>query len=451
MRRRALRASLAVALLAATACAPSPAPAPRAGSTGLLTGLTARAPRARDGGPAGLSTSRADLEATASAARAALAASPANSGAAVRLAEALLRLGRVDGNAGHAAEAALALVRVVARDPEDYAACRTHAAVLLSQHDFAGARQAGTRCLQLESEDAYLHGVLGDANLELGDYDAAFAAFDTMMTLRPNAAAYGRASYGRELGGDRDGALALMTLALAATPPTDVESIAWHHAQIGHLELDLGRTAEAERSFAHADFVFAGHPMAEEGRVRALIARGRLHDALAVWAPRVETQPTPDGLALRGDLEQALGRTADAERSYTLAEAAWISDAPDPSRLARFLAERGRTMDRAVQLASTEWRTRRDIFTADALAWALYRTGQLADARRMIDQALRTGTRDRAIRYHAAVIAHATGDLKAAGEHLAFATDVPATSDLVSGPAARALRRTLRSATGVSR
>ncbi len=121
----------------------------------------------------------------------------------------------------------------------------------------------------------------------------------------------------------------------------------------------------------------------------------------------LETNPTPADLAYSGDLLTKLGQTDAAERQYRLAEAAWQTDAPEPSRLARFLAERGRRLDEAIAIGEKARIERNDIFTADALAWAYFQTGRIAKAKTMIDLALRTGSRDRVIRAHAAAIAQA--------------------------------------------
>ena len=83
------------------------------------------------------------------------------------------------------------------------------------------------------------YGVLGDAHLELGDYDEAFDAFDRMMQLRPGAASYARVAYARELQGNLNGALESMRLAAEASEGGDVEAIAWYHAQVGELYLKL--------------------------------------------------------------------------------------------------------------------------------------------------------------------------------------------------------------------
>jgi tetratricopeptide (TPR) repeat protein len=157
------------------------------------------------------------------------------------------------------------------------------------------------------------------------------------------------------------------------------------------------------------------------------------------------TTPTPSDLALAGDLLSSLGRADEAERQYVLAEAAWKSDAPEPARLARFLIEHGRHMDEAVRLAEQVSADRRDIFTEDALAWGYFRSGQLAKARESIARALRTGSRDRTIRYHAAAIANATGNQQSARRLIDQALSGAPHFDVIVAPAAAALRATLGS------
>jgi len=335
--------------------------------------------------------------------------------AAILLADALLRQTRVTGNAGLAVYAGDVLSRVVAADPLDYGACRMLTATLVSQHAFRDAIREGQRCRQLRTNDAWIEGALGDAFLELGDYEAAFDAFDRMMAIKPTAAAYGRASYARELQGDLSGALRLMQMALDATPPQDPESLAWHRAQLGSLHLQAGRLDDADREFRHADHVFPGHPLATEGRIRVDIARGESRRALAAVADLIATAPAPPLHALAGDLQRDLGDREAAERSYQLAEAGWIADAPDPTALARFMTERERRPGEALRIATAASVERDDIFTNDALAWALFQNDRLVDAAAAITRALRTGTLDPTIRQHAAAIEQAINEERHAG------------------------------------
>ncbi len=133
------------------------------------------------GSPRAAGTSRSDLTKTVAAMDARLASQPGDASAAVTLADALLRLTRVSGNAGLAVRAEAALTQTLARDPEHYQARRQLAAVYLSQHRFRDAIRTAERCQQVRPDDAWSYGVIGDASLELGDYDRAFAAFDRML------------------------------------------------------------------------------------------------------------------------------------------------------------------------------------------------------------------------------------------------------------------------------
>jgi len=395
MERRAFFLALGLAIVAATtAC--KPAERRSATVTPLL-------------GTGTVSTSRQDLERTIASMRTRVAAAPDDGPAAVMLADALLRQARVSGNAGLANEAERALRAVLESDSERYDARRMLAATYLSQHRFADALREAERCRRIRTDDAWVWGVIGDAHVERGEYDAAFDAFDRMAAIKPTAAAYARVSYARELQGDLTGALQTMQMAAEATSAHDPESLAWHYAQLGQLHLEMGRLGDARRAFLRANHAFPRHPFAEIGLARVAEASGDLRTALDIVMKLLETAPTPADLAYSGDLMTKLGLTDAAERQYRLAEAAWRSDAPEPSRLSRFLAERGRRLDDAIAIGEQARIDRDDIFTADALAWAYFQTGQIEKARTMVDRALRTGTRDRVIRSHAASIARATG------------------------------------------
>lgn len=388
-------------------------------------------------------TARDDLAKTIARSRARLAAVPGDPAASVTLADALLRQTRVAGNAGLAREAEQVLGTVVASDPERYDALRMLAATYLSEHRFADALKIAERCRALRQDDAWVYGVIGDAHVERGEYDAAFDAFDRMAAIKPTAAAYARASYARELQGDLEAAVRFMQMAADATSAHDPESLAWHHAQLGHLQLDSGRLDAAQREFAYAGYVFPGHPFAAAGLARVAAARGDYRTALSLLQPVIRETPSPADVAFVGDLHAALGDHEAAERHYRLAEAAWTADAPEPSRLARFLAEHGRSLDRAVAAGQQARIDRNDIFTADALAWAYFQQGELAEAAKFMTLALRTGSRDRLIRYHAAAIARARGDLDQARTYARQAVAGLPRFDPIAGPAATALAASL--------
>jgi tetratricopeptide (TPR) repeat protein len=328
--------------------------------------------------------------------------------AAASFAADALRRARLEANGGYTLEAERVLKRALDREPDDYDAQRMLGAVYMSQHRFREAIEVATRAMRVRPNDAWNYGVVGDAHIELGDYDEAFNAFDTMARLRPNAAAYARIAYARELQGHLDAAIASMRMAADATGAQDPESLAWHDAQIGNLLLQKGDVEGAAREYARAEHTFPGHPFAEAGRGKVAAARGQYDAALATYRALMKTAPTSETAIAIGDLLTKTGDVEGAESMYARAEAierdAWLTEARLTTNVARMLAERGVRTSEAVQLAEEAARHRKDIFTMDALAWAYYRAGRLADAEAASRQARRTGTVDRRILAHAEVI-----------------------------------------------
>ena len=358
--------------------------------------------------PLVLSTSRTNLNDAEAESRRRLAANTADATAGIRLAEILLRKARVETDASHAIEAERVLRVVLTHQPSEYSALKLLGAVLLSQHRFAEAADVARRAMTVNDRDAWNYGVLGDAFVELGRYDEAFAAFDSMVRLRPDAASYARVAYAHELQGRLDQALRHMQMSTEATSAHDPESIAWHHAQMGAILFQMGRIDEAATAFARADYAFPNHPYARAGLARIAAARGNYRDALESYRTLMAEAATPELAATIGDLLARLGDRQAAERMYAEAESlereGWKMEEPQPAALARMLAERGRKIDEAVALAEQAARGRHDIFTMDALAWAYFQSGRIAEARAASLHALRTGSVDRRIRCHAKAI-----------------------------------------------
>ena len=106
-----------------------------------------------------------------------------------------------------------ALRRAVRFGTEDANAVVGLGSLALIRHEFRAALAYGRRAQRLLPGSYRPYGIVGDALVELGRYDEAFAAFDRMVSLRPGLASYARVAYARELTGDRRGARAAMRLA----------------------------------------------------------------------------------------------------------------------------------------------------------------------------------------------------------------------------------------------
>jgi tetratricopeptide (TPR) repeat protein len=393
----------------------------------------------------GPGTSREHLAKTAEEMSARLAARPDDAVAVIRLSEALLRLQRVNNDQRAVTAAQEHLRAFLDVRPDHYEAGRLLAAVLLSQHKFGEAVAQANRLIARDPRDAWNYGALGDGYLELGDYDRAFEAFDRMGTLQPGPPAYARVAYALELKGDLAGAQQYMQRAADGTTPNDSESQAWHFVQLGSLLLQQGHLADATREFERALATFPAHPMATDGLARVRVAAGDLAGARQLYQEQLARTPTSDLAAVVGDLSAALGDSPMASRYHQMAEqierGSWANGSRQPQVLARQLAERNRDPDTAVTLAEEAARRQRDIFTMDTLAWAYHKAGRTQDALKASAEALRTGTRDARLLYHAAEIRHASGDADAARELLRRIPSVDGISDVI---VAAELKRLLR-------
>ena len=93
-----------------------------------------------------------------------------------------------------------------------------------------------------------------------------------------------------------------------------------------------------------------------------------------------------------------------------------------PRPLAAFFADHGDPQE-ALALARAAHDAQPNTRAADALAWALYRSGDAAAAWGFGEEALRLGTVDARIRYHAGMIAMALDRDDEAREHLTTALE----------------------------
>jgi tetratricopeptide (TPR) repeat protein len=394
-------------------------------------------------------TSRRDLTRTVEEMTARLAAQPRDGAAVVRLADALIRLQRVNNDGRAVITAEERLRAFLALDPDHYEAQRMLAAVLLSQHRFADAIAQANRVSARDPRDAWNYGAMGDGYLELGDYERAFAAFDKLGQLQPGPPAYARTAYGLEIQGDIAGALEYMRRAADGTSPNDPEAQAWHYAQAGDLWLQQGRVGDARREFERAAATFPNHPLAMAGLAKIKILDGDRAGARLTYQQQLAHVPTPDLAIVIGDLLAAEGDATGAEQYYRMGEqierAAWGNGIKQPQVLARVLCERDRSLPEALGLAQDAARVTRDIFTMDTLGWCAFRTGDLAGAKSASAQAIRTGSVDARIRYHRAEILAAAGDPAGARQELARIPALAAIADVRLAAAITGLRSRLSS------
>jgi tetratricopeptide (TPR) repeat protein len=336
-----------------------------------------------------------------------LAARPADTGALRALAVAWRRHARVTGEAKSDAQAWSALERALRAEPSGPELFALKAWIQAARHDFEGAVESARAALLLRPHDADAHGVLADALTELGRYTDALAAVETMMRLRPNAAAYSRAAHQRALRGDREGAIAAMQLALESSNPGDPEAVAWCQVMLGAEHAALGRHREAQAHYRQALLRLPDYHLALFHLASSQAAAGSTRDALDTAERLQRLAPSVAVYALLGELHLAAGDVVSAERLF--AEVDRIAATRDPSQaeprfLARFYADRGRRLEEAIALVSAELETHQDIETWDGLAWALHRAGRHDEALAAARKAAALGTLDARLLLHHGLI-----------------------------------------------
>jgi tetratricopeptide (TPR) repeat protein len=342
-----------------------------------------------------------------------VAREPENLDAAAALGWAYLQKARESGDPSYYAKADAVLQAALRRDPQHVDALVGAGTLALARHQFARALDLGERARTANPHAARIYGVIADAQIELGMYDTAIETIQTMVDLRPDLSSYSRVAYARELYGDLDGAIEAMDRAVRAGGPT-TENTEWARVQLGNLYLAKGDLASAERSYRATLARLPEYGFALAGMARIHAARGEFDAAIALYRQAIARMPLPEFVIALGETYAAAGMTADAARQYELVGAMQQLNAANgvdsDLELALFASDHGDDPEAALALARRAYAQRPGIRGAEALAWALYRAGEHTEARRMIDEALRLGTRDALLLYRAGAIAYAQGD-----------------------------------------
>jgi tetratricopeptide (TPR) repeat protein len=318
------------------------------------------------------------------------------------------------------------LQQALTLSPQDFRAADplVHMAlVYMGEHRFSEALAYAQKAIGTGSGNLAAFAIEGDAYTDIGDYDEAATAYNTVQSLgrviaSPLALAYlsdSRMAYLRYLRGDSAEAIRLMNCAISAALQTNVprENLAWLYFELGERYFqtgDLGNAGLAYQSGITAD-PYHYRSLAGLAKVRA--AEGKLEEAVQLYQRSISIIPFPAYLAELGDIYKKLGRMNEAQQQYDLVE--YIGHLSKLNRvlanreLALFYADQGINLPEALQLGRKELEVRHDIYTWDTLAWVLYRNGRLQEAAEAIDKALALRTCDALLLFHAGMIYHSLG------------------------------------------
>ena len=319
-----------------------------------------------------------------------------------------------------------------ANDDDNFLGYAGRSSLASARHEFALAKQYALEGIEINEFSALLWGALGDAETQLGNYEAAAEHVQRMVDLSPDTASLARVSYTWELRGDLTQATAQMNRALEVAPTPDDRAFALYF--LGELAFGQGDADAALGYYNEAVRVAPADIAASAGRAKALAATGQLETAVDAYAALVERVPDPAYLTAYGALLQSLGREAEAEEQFGVVQvtrALYRTNGvqPDAAEIL-FLADHG---DPAEALELVESASVKVAFLAehDAYAWALYRNGRFEEALEQSRLALATGIQNASYLYHSGMIQKALGNTAEAIAELSAALDLNPHFDLI--------------------
>ncbi|HSH55778.1 MAG TPA: tetratricopeptide repeat protein [Candidatus Limnocylindrales bacterium] len=351
---------------------------------------------------------------------------PKDADALVKLANAYLQKVRETADTSYYAKAEKAVntaAQVDSKNPEIFA---TRAAVAYGRHDFKKGLELSQQAVALNPNRAAYHGLVGDGQLELGKYSEAIAAYQAMINIRPDLGAFNRIAHVREIYGDIEGAKTALTSAIQASSGYP-ENVAFSQVELGKLHL---RTSidEAEASFKQALATVPEYEPALHGLARVAVARGDTAMALKFAQQAALALPIAQYATDVGDIYSLRGDQKRAAQQYSLAKLAYQSSSKDgvntDQEMALFLADNTREYEAALSKAQSAYQTRPNIYAADTLAWAHYKKGNNAEAKKFSQEALRLGEHDPLILYHAGIIAIQNDEPTEAKRYLTKALEI---------------------------
>lgn len=353
---------------------------------------------------------------------------PENIKLKLQLASMYIQEGRITGNHVYYDPAVMKLANaVLKKDSTNFEANVFKGTIFLSEHHFADGLAMAEKIRKLNPSNAFVYGMLVDANVELGNYDGAVMNADKMMSIRPDIRSYSRVSYIREIYGDYPGAIEAMKLAVGAGPQGD-EGTEWARVHLGQLYENIGDLENAKMQYAislqeRPDYAYG---LAGLGRIAR--ASGDYKTAIQYYIKAdslVNDYTMKDELtdlyALDGQKEKSASSAKEVIELLTKDAQSGMKDQNIGHYADRELAYaylKINDLDKALDHAMMEYNRRPDnIDVNETLAWVYYRKGDFNYAKKYMDVALKTKSQNPTLLCRAGLIYGNGGDL-ARGQEL---------------------------------
>ncbi len=286
---------------------------------------------------------------------------------------------------------------VLAIDSRNFEATVFKASVKMSQHKFDEAKALAEKAKTINPNNAYIYGILVDANVELGNYDEAIASSDKMQALKPSLEAYSRASYLREIFGDYKGAIEAMKLAVQAGLPGS-EPQSWSQSTLGDLYYKTGDLKNAEDAFRGILAIRPSYAFAMAGLAKVEQKKKNYDKALALLDSAAAIMPEFSFHEQMADIYALQGNEAKAQQKYKEVEEMLQTDAKSGHSVSLELAKlyvKMNNFEAAKKQALEEFSVRpNNIDVNKELAWIAFKEKDFAKSKMYLETAKKTGSKD---------------------------------------------------------
>ncbi|HZV70939.1 MAG TPA: tetratricopeptide repeat protein [Saprospiraceae bacterium] len=350
----------------------------------------------------------------------------------LELASLYIQEGRITGDHVYYDVAAMKLAdAVLKKDSTNFEANVFKGTIYLSQHHFADGLAMAEKIRKMNPNNAFVYGMLVDANVELGHYDEAVANADKMMAIRPDIRSYSRVSYLREIYGDYPGAIEAMKLAVAAGYQGE-EGTEWARVHLGQLYENIGDLESAEMQYTIASQERPGYAYALAGLGRIARATGYYEEAIQYYL-RADSLITDysikdeltDLYALDGKKDKSASSAKQVVNMLMQEAQSGMDDENIGHYADRELASaylKTNQPDKALEHALLEYNRRPDnIDVNETLAWVYYKKGDMSNTKKYIDVALKTNSKNPTLLCRAGLIYGNNGDPAKGKEMIQFA------------------------------
>ena len=322
----------------------------------------------------------------------------------IALASLYIREARITGDYMYYDVAAMKYVNeVLEKDSLHFEALTFKSLLYLSQHHFADGLALAEKARDIIPDNAFVHGILVDGNVEMGNYAEAVEEADKMISIRPDLRSYSRVSYLREIYGDYPGAIEAMQLAVGAGYPGD-EATEWARVHLGFLYETTGDLKNAEMHYLIALQRRPGYAYAIAGQGRIALAAKEYDKAIAYY---LQADSLVNDYSLKEEMAKAHQLAGQKNKSDSIMK--WLISAMNQDaksgqddenighyadkELAYAYMKTG-DYDKALKHALAEYNRRpANIDVNETVAWAYYMKGDYNKSLPYLEAAMKTNSK----------------------------------------------------------